>query len=165
MESGTSATADEPAPVLYRWTARRVHPLVLLYVASVFAAFMAIAHFALHSTTAVKALALAAIGFLVPLVPAVIVRIEYRLTEAGLERRLLARKTPGEFREVFRWSQLDRVIPMRHGLKFTKVLRETNPWRRFWKTHLSDAFSGEVHLEAPDREPVLGILAERHGSP
>lgn len=153
-------TDDEPEEI-YRWTARRLQPVVLLYVALVFTGFIALAFFALHSMTGVKALALGAVAYLVPLVPAALARIEYRVTGRGLERRSLSGKKPGAFRDVFRWDQLDRVNPGKRGFKFTKTLDERRPLRRLWKAHLSDAFSGEVHVEAGDRERVMQIVQER----
>ena len=50
---------------------------------------------------------------------------------------------------------------MRHGFKFYKPLNESSPLRRFWKAHVSDAFSGEVHLESVDRARVLEVVSEQ----
>jgi len=158
------APGDRPV-ILHRWTARKLHPIVLVWTALVFLAFIALAVFVLHSPAAAKALVLAAIGFLVPLVPGVVARSEYRLTDEGLERRTVSRKEERTFEDVFRWSQLDRVVPMRHGFKFTKRLDEPRRLQRFWKTHLSDRFSGEVHVESGDRERVMAILSDRVSSP
>jgi hypothetical protein len=130
-------------------------------VALVFVAFMALSQFVFHSWTGVKALAIASVGFLVPLAATVTTRIEYRVTEAGLERRPLPRRRPGAFREVFRWDRLSEVVPVRYGIKFALRVDEPRPLQRFWKTHLSDAYSGEIHVEAEDRARVLRILAER----
>jgi hypothetical protein len=41
-------------------------------------------------------------------------------------------------------------------------MSETNPFRRFWKAHISDRFSGEIHAEKKDLERILGVF-ERHG--
>jgi len=151
---------NEPE-VLCHWSARKMKPIILLYVAAVFGALMVPSYFVLHSTTAVKALALAAVASIVPLIPAVVSRVEYRLTARGFEHRPLGKKEPGEFKSVFQLDELSHVVPMRHGFKFYKPLNESNPFRRFWKAHVSDAFSGEVHVETVDRERVLDELAQR----
>lgn len=146
--------------VPYQWSARKLQPIVVAYVAAVFVAMMAVSHFMLHSATGVKALALGAVGFILPLVPAVLGRVEYRLNDAGLEKRPLNEKKPRDFEEVFRWDQLSHVTPMRNGFKYFKPVGDVSPLRRFWKTHVSDAYSGEFHVEAEDRDEVLGILDE-----
>lgn len=150
--------SDEPA-VLYQWSARKLQPIIVVYVAAVFAAMMAVAYFLVHSLAAVKALMLGAIAFIVPLFPGLINKVEYRLTESGLEKRSLNKKAPQEFKEVFRWDQLSHVVPMKHGFKYFKPLNDSNPLRRFWKYNVSDAYSGEFHIEAEDRPEVLGIVA------
>jgi hypothetical protein len=152
------ATPPEPG-LLHRWNARRLPPVILLWVALVFVAFMALSYI-LRSTTAVTALAAAAVAALVPLVPAVISRLEYRMTEAGVDQRPLAGK-PGDFRATFRWEELDRIVPGRRGFKFYKRVHEPRRWRRFWKRHIEEAWSGEVHVERPDLPTVLALLAER----
>jgi hypothetical protein len=160
--SAPSAPGPEDEPiVLEEWSARRISPLVVLSVASIYGAFLALAYFVFHSTGAVKGLALAAVGTLVPLLPALTRRIEYRITETGLESRPRRRENPDAFREVFRWDQLSHVVPGRRGFKFTKPNPGSNPLRRFWNAHFSDAFSGEVHLEAEDRERVLRLVETR----
>jgi len=161
--------SDEPNPsderaVLYHWSARTVQPITVLYVAVVFGAFMALAYFGLDSMTGVTALAMAAVAAIVALIPSVLGRIEYQLTGIGLEKRPLDKKKPGAFKEVFRWDQLEYIVPMKHGFKFYKPLNVSGSLRRFWRAHVSDAFSGEVHLESTDRERVLGIVAD-HGIP
>jgi len=158
------ATNNDEIQVLYRWSARKLKPVILLYVAAVFVAMMALSYFVFHSMTAVTALATAALGSFVALLPGMVSRVEYRLTERGLESRSLGKKEPGAFRRIFQLDQLSHVVPTRHGFKFYKPLNESNPFRRFWKAHVSDAFSGEVHVEAADQEMVLGILTQ-HGIP
>jgi len=147
--------------VLRTWRARKLRPVVLWGVALVFLAFMAIAWFVVHSGEAVKALALTAVAALVPLLPAVINRQEFQLTERGLDRRLHDPKKPRDFRTVFAWADLAGVVPTRHGFKFTRRLPESGRARRFWNRHLSDACSGEVQVEDADRAAVLAILADR----
>ena len=150
--------------VLYRWSARKLHPIIVFYVAAVFVAMMAVSYFLFNSLTGVKALALGAVGFIVPLFPGVINKVEYRLTESGLEKRPLNPKVPQDFEEVFRWDQLNHVVPMKYGFKYYRPLNDSNPVRCFWKTYISDAYSGEFHIEAEDRDKVRSILA-RHGIP
>ena len=54
LEDHTGERAAEPA-ILYQWSARKLQPVVLVYVALIFTAMTAVAHFLLHSPTAVKA--------------------------------------------------------------------------------------------------------------
>jgi len=128
---------------------------VLAYVFLVFLAFMAMAWFGFHSLAAVKALALAAVGYGVALTPALLTRIEYELDDHGVRQRTLDRKKARAFQELFRWEELSHIVALRRGFKFFRPLSEPNALRRFWKKHLSDAYSGEVHVEAAERECVL----------
>lgn len=160
MTDATAPTPGGPA-VLDRWSARKVQPIVVLYVLAVFAVFAVVAHFIFHSTEAVKALAIAALGAVAATVPGVMERVEYRLTESGVEKRS-ARKSPGPFQEIFRWPELSRVVATGHGFKYVKATNEPNPLRRFWRRHLSDECSGDVHVEREDLERVLGLV-ERQG--
>jgi hypothetical protein len=155
-------TGDEPK-VLYQWSARKMQPVVLAYVAAVFAAFIALAFFAFHSMTAVQALALTAVAAIVPLVPSVLQRVEYRLTDHAIERRLYGAEPPREFECLVRRVEMSRIVPLRHEFKFYKSLDEPNPLKRFWRLHVSDAYSGEVHVERADRERVQGELARHWG--
>jgi len=152
-------TTVQPA-VLYQWSARKLQPVVLLYVALVFLVMMAVAHFVVHSRSAVTALATAAVAAIVPLVPAVLMRMEFRLTDQELERRPLTDQRPKPFERVVRLTEIDHVVPIRHGFKYFKAIDEPRPLHRFWKRHLSDRFSGEIHVEKADQHRVLAILAE-----
>ena len=155
-------TSDHETPgVLHQWSARKLHPIIVFYVFAIFAVLIAISYFVVHSMPAVKGLAIAALGSIVPLLPGVINKTEYQLTESGLEKRLLDRKKPREFKDVFRWENLSHVVPIKHGFKFFNPINETNPIRRFWKTHISDSHSGEFRVETEDRETVLDILNKR----
>jgi hypothetical protein len=158
MSFDTSESDAEKPAVLYRWTARKVRPIILLYVAFVFLAFMAAALFVFDSMAAVKALIIAAGGSIFSLLPGVNTKIAYRLTESGLEKKPLNSKAQADFKSVFTWDQLSHVVPMRHGYKYYLPLNESNPLRRFWKAHISDAFSGEFHIEEQDREEIMRIL-------
>ncbi len=161
MESDPVAAADDQPEVVFQWSARKLQPIVLLYVAAVFIAMMALAYFVVHSTTAVKALAMTAVAAIVPLVPTVLMRVEYRITERALDRRPLDKEKPRTFEEVVRFDQLSHIVPVRHGFKFYRLVTDTNPLRRFWKAHISDAYSGEVRVEAADRESVYEILGQQ----
>ncbi len=162
MESGATASNRDASEVLERWSARKVQPTVILYVVVVFAVFIALAVFVFHSATGAKALVIAAAAGVAAAVPGVIEKVEYQLTELGIKKRRLDPRRPGQFDEVFRWDQLSRVVPMNHGFKYFKTVNETNPLRRFWTVHLSDRFSGEVHVEKKDLEPILRAF-ERQG--
>lgn len=101
-----------------------------------------------------------AFGAIASLIPGVINKIEYRLTKEGLEYRPLNQKKPAAYKKVFQLDELGHIVPKKRGFKFYLPLNESNPLRRFWKRHISDAFSGEVHVEDADREKVLDVLAQ-----
>ena len=157
-----AASSSNGLGALDQWSARRIRPIVMLYVVAVFAIFCAVAYFVVHSTEAVKALVVAAVAALGATVPGVMEKIEYRLGASGIEKRTVRTNEPREFESVFRWDELSHVSPMRHGFKYSKTMTETNALRRFWNTHLSDRFSGEVHVEKNDLKRVLEIV-ERQG--
>lgn len=161
MTDGPTAPGAPETPVFESWVARTAHPAVLLGVVGVFAAFTALAFFVLHSTEAVKALLLAAVGAVAATVPAVLGKVEYRLTPSGLEQRKLAAKGGAPFREVFRWDELRHVARSRRGFTFHTQLDEASATRRFFKLHLGDRCSGEVHVERADLDRVLEAVAAR----
>lgn len=147
--------------VLDRWSARKIRPIIIFYVLTVFAVFIAMAIVVFHSQEAVKALVMAAAAAVVATVPGVIERVEYRMTGSGVEKRPVKKERAAEYKEVFLWTDLDHIVPMRHGFKYYKTLPETRPLGRFWKKHFSDQFSGEIHIEQQDLERVLGIVQRR----
>lgn len=146
------------------WRARRLRPVIIFYVIGVFVAFMALAGFVFHSTEAVKALFFAAIGGTVPLLPAVLSKVEYRWTDRGLEKRPFRPGDPEDFESVFLWDELSHVVPTRCGFKFYKSLPPSGPFRRFWNLHIDDGYSGEVHVDSGDQERALDVIA-RHRIP
>jgi hypothetical protein len=160
-EDPRGSAGDEPA-ILYGWTARNVRPVVVLYVTAVFAAFIALAFFAFHSVEAVKALATTLIASVVALLANVVAKTEYQLTESGLRKRPFNAGKPKDFKEAFSWEEVDHVIPKKHGFNYFRLIEDSNPFLRFWKAHLSASFSGEVHVEQPDQEKVMGHLARRN---
>jgi hypothetical protein len=150
---------DVGSPVLDTWSARKVRPIVVVYLLGVFAVFIAVAHFVFHSPEAVKALLLTAVGAVVATLPAVLERIEYRATETGIEKRPVKKQGQAEYTTLFRWDELERVVPTRHGFTFYKAVDETGALRRFLRAHFSDRFSGEVHAGRDDVERVLEQVA------
>ena len=152
---------NNDSEILCHWSARRIQPRTLFYVIGVFAVFIMLSYFVFHSMPAVKALALTAFGAIVSIIPGVVGRVEYRLTDQGLERRPINQKRPGGYKNVFNLSQLSHIVQKRHGLKYYLNLEESNPLKRFWKSYFSDAFSGEVHIEKTDRERVIEALRQR----
>ena len=162
MADGATTSSQNGSTVLDSWSARRIRPIVVVYVVVVFAVFAAIAHFIVRSPEAVKALLMAAVGTVAATVPGVMGKIEYRMTASGIERRTLNEKNPGKYEGVFRWEELSLVVPMKHGFKYHKVMDEGNPVRRFWQRHVSDRSSGEIHVEKHDLERILGNF-ERQG--
>jgi len=164
MASDATASSRGESTVLDRWSSRKVPPVVVIYVVGVFAAFIALSIFVFHSLDAVKALLIAAVGAVFATIPGVMEKVEYRMTEVGIEKRASGKKEPGSFEELFRWDELDRIVPTKHGFKYYKIMNETKPLRRFWKAHVSDRFSGEVHVEKADLERVQeGVRRCRSG--
>lgn len=161
METGTTISGGVDRVVLDSWTARKVPPIVMLYVVVVFLPFMVLAYFVFHSLPALKALAITAFGTIVALVPTIMEKVEYQLTEAGLQKRSANEKKTREFTTLFGWDELSHVIPTKRGFKYFKTLNESSPLRRFWKIHMSDAYSGEVHIEPEDLGRVSALLTER----
>jgi hypothetical protein len=156
-----ASPAQSGPVVLHEWTARKTQPVVIGYVLMVFLGFILLAHFVFRSPEAVTALFLAAIGSTVPLVPMVLSRTEHRMTEAGLEKRERKKGEAAPFKPVFAWEELSHVVPIRHGFKYYKPIGEGGWLVRFWKAHLSDRFSGEVQVEAEDRERILEMLTQK----
>lgn len=140
------------------WIARRVRPVIPFYVAGVFLAFSALAAFVFDSMDAVRALGAAALAAVVALVPGVLTRVEYRLTDSGLAKRAFNPKSPAEFKKLFAWDELSHVISTRTGFKFYKTMDSSNPVGRFMKLHVFAGHSGEFHVEGRDLEGVLAIL-------
>ena len=161
MTQGPTAPGEQETTVLESWVARTLHPAILLGVVGVFAAFTTLAFFVFHSTEAVKALLFTAVGAVIAATPAVLSKVEYRLTPSGLDRRRLATKGRAPFREVFRWDELSHVARSRHGFTFHKRLDEASAMRRFLALHLDDRYSGEVRVERADLDRVLDALATR----
>jgi len=148
----------------YNWTSRNMRPVMVLYVTLVFLAFMLAAQFIFHSTDAVKALFFALIPALASMTPSLLPRTEYRLTPEGMEKRGLGGKDSRPFKEVFRWEDLSHLSSTSNGFKYYKDLEEPNPLRRFWKLHISDAYSGEFHVQGEARTAVTDRI-RREGIP
>jgi hypothetical protein len=159
MDDSMMDYSDDEPQVLRQWSARKMQPIVLVWVAAVFVVFIGLSYFVFHSMTAVKALAMTAVAAIVPLVPSVLNRIEFRVTDRSIDRRPHGLEPPAEFECLVRLDEVSRIAPVSHGFKFYKPLDEPNPVKRLWKTHFSEDFSGEVHVERADREGVFGVLA------
>lgn len=144
-----------------RWIARTVRPATLLQVPLVFLVFMAAAQFLFHSADAVRALALTTLAAFVALFPGVLGRVEYWATGHAVKKRPRRTSGDGKFTEVFRWEELDYVVRAKFGFRYFKRMDETSPLRRLWRMHLSDRYSGEIHVDPPDRELVFAMLQER----
>ena len=164
MVSSESVSNGHGAEVLDHWSARKVPPVVLLYLGAVFAACMALAYFVFDSGEAVKALVVAAVGAIGAATPGVLEKVEYRLAESGIDKRKLDPKKSGEFKNVFRWDELSHIVPTRHGFKYYKVVNESKALARFWKRHLSDTYSGEVRVEQHDLDRVLGLVERQRSA-
>ena len=160
--AGETKLSDEKTTVTSHWTARKLHPIILVYVSGIFLVMMAVAYFVVHSVSAVKALALAAVGVVVSVLPELGRRIEYRVIGSVLERRVHRRDRTTDFERVVDLQDLSYAKPVRRGFKYCRRFNEANILRRFWMKHLSDRFSGEVHVETQNLGRVLAQLAE-HG--
>ncbi len=158
--SAGAATGVRECEIICTWTARRMRPAVVLGVVGVFAVFMLLAHFVFHSRAAVVALAGAAVAALVPMAPAVLARLEYRLTDAVLERRPATSDASKPFTRLFDRADLSHLVVTQHGFKFFLSVGTKNPLLAVWRKHVSDAYSGEIHVEAADRQRVLAALSE-----
>jgi len=164
MVSGESVSNGHGAEVLEHWSARKVPPVVLLYLAALSAVCIAVAYFVFDSGDAVKGLVVAAVGAIGAATPGVLEKVEYQLTGSGIEKRKSNPKKPGEFESVFQWDQLSHIAPTKRGFKYYKVVNETRPVVRFWKRHLSDTYSGEVHVEKHDLDRVLGLVERQRSA-
>lgn len=146
--------------VLYQWSARKIHPSVLVYVLIIYIIFIAVVYFVIHSKSAITTLALTLVGIVVPLLPGVLKRTEYKLTSQTLEKRMQTRENTEEYKVVFKMNQLDYIVKIKHGFKFYLTIDEQSPYKRFWKKHISDKFSGEVHVESEDINRIIKKLGE-----
>jgi hypothetical protein len=120
-----------------------------------------VSQFVFHSPNAVRSLALAAFASIVALLPQVLGKIEYRANESGVGMRSHGKKDRQSFRKVFDWGELTHAVPVKHGFRYFKKLDEKSALRRFVKMQFSDWHSGEIHVEADDRDRVLGLLTDR----
>jgi len=155
---------DQNPTVGHEWRARPLDPVIGAYVAGVFMGFMALAHFVFHSGEAVTALFFTAVGSLVALLPNMLARVEYRLTEAGLEKRPSGGKEGRPYKKVFYWDELSHFVPTSSGYKFYKRIESSNALSRMIKLHLLGDHSGEFHVERDDLPQVKRIL-EHHRIP
>ena len=159
-ESGSEASHQgEPGNV--HWISRKLRPIILFHVLLVFGAFITVSHFVFHSLGAVKALAVAALAFTVSILPGVLVKIEYRATDAGVEKRSIRSGKPGSYTDAFKWDELSHVVFVKNGFKYFKHMDARGPILRFLYTQFSDKFSGEIHVEPADWGQVKALLAKR----
>jgi hypothetical protein len=145
----------------YTWSAHSVRPIVAGYVGAVFGAFIALAYFVFHSPDAVKALFLTAVGTFASLAPGILGRVEYRLTDTGLAKRRRSDKKLREFEELFRWDELSHLVPTGSGFKYYKKIEEPKSLARLFKRHLSDRYSGELHVERADLAKVRSLIGQQ----
>lgn len=148
--------------ILLEWSARKVRPIILVWLALIFLVAMAGVWFTVHTREAVMALLAAGAAAIGSAVPGVVNRIGYRATVDVLEKLPPSKKKKREFVTVFRWDELSHVRPGKYNVKYFKHLAEPNVLRRFWKLHISDSYSGEFHMEAENRDEILAML-ERLG--
>jgi len=158
----TPESLEIVSPVVDRWQARTMQPIIIVfYIAVVFAVLIPLAIFVFNSIAGITTLVVTAVGAIVPLLPSLLSRVEYRLSESGIEKRPVRRQNPAPFKELFRFPELDYIVPLKHGFKYYKKMDSTTPLRVFINRNFSDKYSGEVHLEKADRRRILAHLAER----
>jgi hypothetical protein len=146
--------------VEHTWIARKVRPWVAGGVAAVFLAFMALSWFVFGSGTAVRSLAAAGVAALVAMVPGLLARVEYRLTDSGVERRPVRPRDPQPFEPLFSWDELSHVVPTATGFSFYRAL-DARGVARLWKYHVLSGYSGEVHVEPEDMGRIRGLVERR----
>lgn len=144
------------------WSARKMPPIIIVYVVLIFIAFAAISYWGLHSTTAAKTLAFTAIGSIVPLMPLAFARIEYQLSQQKLESRSSIKKTVKPYTELFRLDQVSYIVRIRSGFKYYLTFKEDNKILRFFKKHISDKYAGEIKVEKSDAERIIAEF-EKYG--
>ncbi len=155
---------DRDPTVEHEWRARTIRPMIGVYVAGVFVGFMALAQFVFHSREAVAALFFTGVGSLVALLPNMMARMEYRLTEAGLEKRPRGGGEGRPFKKVFDWDELGHLVQTSSGYKFYKRIGPSGAVSRMIKLHLLGDHSGEFHVE-PDDLPQVKSILEQHRIP
>ncbi len=151
---------EKESGIVYYWSARKMQPKVVIYVAIVFLAFIVVSYFGFHSISAVKTLALTAVGAIVPLIPMLTSRIEYQLTEQKLEFRAVRKKQNKVYKTLFYLDKLSYVVQISTGFKFYLIFNEPNFIKRFWKKHIIDNYSGEVKIEKADLLNIINKLKD-----
>lgn len=149
--------------VLCQWTARKIYPLVPVYIAGIFLGFIGFA-VAVQSKEAVIALATTGVGSIVALLPGILSRLEYKLTPKELLKRPATGDDLVSFQHVFQVGELSHFVMIQSGFKFFKPLETTRRMKRFIRKHLMAEYSGEVHVDRRDRERVRDAL-RRAGIP
>lgn len=162
MPDPTPESTEAGPPVVDRWQARPIKPVfVVVYTAVVLAALIPLAVFVFTTIAGTMTLAMTAIGAIVPLLFDLLIRVEYRLTDSGIDKRRMVRQKPAPFKELFRFPEVDSIVLTRYGFKYTKRMDPAPPVRSFLNRHVSDEYSGVVYVEQADRERILAHLAER----
>lgn len=162
MPDATRTSSGAISPEVDRWLARPMKPsFVLPYLAVFFAALITLAVFLFNSIAGIMSLAVTAAGTSVALLADLAIRIEYRLSESGVEKRRVRQQNPVPFKEIFRFPDLDYIVPKRYGFKYYKKTDSTSPLRDSFKRRFSEELSGEVYLDDGDRERILAHLTER----
>jgi hypothetical protein len=163
--SNSSRTEQESNPqdkfIEVSWIARKLRPTILVYVLLIFATLMAVSLFVFQSTNALKSLAMAAVASAVALLPQVLSKIEYQANESGLGTRPHGKAGNQDFRLIFLWNELDHARFVKQGFKYIRNLDEKSPAKRFLKRQFSDKYSGEIRVDAEDRDRVYELLTER----
>jgi hypothetical protein len=116
-----------------------------VYVAGIFAGFMAMAHFVFHSPDAVKGLLMTGVGSVASLFASTLIRVEYRLTDEGVSKRQGSGEGERAFKLLFRWEELSHLVATRTGFRY----------------RTQDRRSGELHVEAAELAELRALLGAR----
>ena len=152
---------ENNSEVLY-WSARKMNPKIILYVAIIFFIIIAVIYFTFYSISAIKALTYTALGTIVSLVPGVLSSVEYRLTIQKLEYRPIKKGEEKPYKILFFMNQLSYIVQIESGFKYYLTLNEKKSLRRLYKKYFSDHYSGGVRIEKNDTERIMTYF-KTHG--
>jgi hypothetical protein len=142
----------------WHWSARKMSPKVILYVAIIFIAFIALAYWGFHSLAAVKTLFFTALAYILSVLPIVFSHLEYRLSAQKLESRQVKKQDPKPYKTLFQLAEVSHLVKSSGSLKYCLNFEEANRFHRFFKKHFSDRYSGEIKLAPKDSEQIIAAL-------
>lgn len=142
----------------WHWTARKMSPRVILYVAIVFIAFIVLAYWGFHSLTAVKTLVFTALAYILSVLPMVFGRVEYQLSTHKLESRQIKKQGSTPYKTLFKLEKVSHLVKSSDSLKYYLNFEEPNQFYRFFKKHFSDRYSGEIKVAPKDSAQIIAAF-------